>query len=49
MDFVDVDWEYPGSVRQPDLVDNKNDEGTPNAVPQDKEIIYYYYKIYVML
>ncbi|WP_283591405.1 glycosyl hydrolase family 18 protein [Clostridium butanoliproducens] len=37
MDFVDVDWEYPGSVRQPDLVDNKNDEGTPNAVPQDKE------------
>ncbi|KIE44458.1 carbohydrate binding domain protein [Clostridium argentinense CDC 2741] len=37
MDFVDVDWEYPGSVRQPDLVDNKNDEGTPNAKPQDKE------------
>lgn len=37
MDFVDVDWEYPGSVRQPDLVDNKNDEGTPNATPKDKE------------
>src|SRR5699024_12780820 len=25
MDFIDVDWEYPNSVRQPDLVDNKND------------------------
>ncbi|WP_454052893.1 glycosyl hydrolase family 18 protein [Clostridium sp. Marseille-Q7071] len=37
MDFVDVDWEYPSSVRQPDLVDNKNDEGTPNAKLQDKE------------
>ena len=36
MDFVDVDWEYPGMVRQPDLVDNKNDEGTPNAKPEDK-------------
>lgn len=37
MDFVDVDWEYPVDVRQPDLVDNVNDEGTPNAVPEDKE------------
>ena len=37
MDFVDIDWEYPGMVRQPDLVDNKNDEGTPNAKPEDKE------------
>jgi chitinase len=37
MDFVDVDWEYPADVRQPDLVDNKNDEGTPNATPEDKE------------
>jgi len=37
MDFVDVDWEYPADVRQPDLVDNVNDEGTPNAVPEDKE------------
>ncbi len=36
MDFVDVDWEYPTSVRQPDKVDNKNDEGTPNASPADK-------------
>ena len=37
MDFIDVDWEYPNSVRQPDLVDNKNDEGTPDAGPQDRE------------
>lgn len=37
MDFVDIDWEYPASVRQPDLVDNKNDEGTPHARPEDKE------------
>ncbi|MGL4736769.1 MAG: glycosyl hydrolase family 18 protein [Cellulosilyticaceae bacterium] len=37
MDFVDIDWEYPADVRQPDLVDNKNDEGTPNARPEDKE------------
>jgi chitinase len=37
MDFVDVDWEYPTSVRQPDLVDNANDEGTPHAKPEDKE------------
>lgn len=36
MDFVDLDWEYPGDVRQPDKVDNKNDEGTPNARPEDK-------------
>ncbi|WP_187137672.1 immunoglobulin-like domain-containing protein [Listeria grandensis] len=37
MDFVDVDWEYPASVRAPDNVDNKNDEGTPNSRPEDKE------------
>ncbi|MGL4773910.1 MAG: glycosyl hydrolase family 18 protein [Clostridium sp.] len=37
MDFVDLDWEFPGEVRQPDLVDNKNDEGTPKARPEDKE------------
>lgn len=37
MDFVDVDWEYPGSVREPDLIDNKNDEGTANASPADKQ------------
>lgn len=28
MDFVDIDWEYPGLYRDADLVDNKNDEGT---------------------
>lgn len=37
MDFVDVDWEYPGSVRQPDLVDNKNDEGTKYASDADRQ------------
>ncbi|WP_249029323.1 glycosyl hydrolase family 18 protein [Tannockella kyphosi] len=37
MDFVDIDWEYPASVREPDLVDNANDEGTPDATEADKE------------
>ncbi|MFV0393034.1 MAG: glycosyl hydrolase family 18 protein [Coprobacillaceae bacterium] len=37
MDFVDVDWEYPGNVRQPDLIDNDGDEGTPNASPADRQ------------
>ncbi|KJB86920.1 chitinase [Paenibacillus sp. E194] len=36
MDFVDVDWEFPAEIRQPDLVDNKNDEGTKYATPEDK-------------
>lgn len=37
MDFVDIDWEYPAYVREGDLVDNKNDEGTPDSVPADKK------------
>ncbi|MDO5602837.1 MAG: glycosyl hydrolase family 18 protein, partial [Oscillospiraceae bacterium] len=37
MDFVDLDWEYPGEYRDPDLVDNKNDEGTTHAGPADKQ------------
>ncbi|MBO0472036.1 fibronectin type III domain-containing protein [Enterococcus sp. DIV0242_7C1] len=37
MDFVDLDWEYPASVREPDKVDNTNDEGTPHAKPADKQ------------
>ncbi len=37
MDFVDLDWEFPGEVRQADLVDNKNDEGTTKARPEDKQ------------
>ena len=37
MDFVDLDWEYPGDYRDPDKTDNTNDEGTPNASPQDKD------------
>lgn len=37
MDFVDLDWEYPAEKRDADKVDNQNDEGTPNAKPEDKE------------
>lgn len=37
MDFIDYDWEYPGAVRAADLIDNKNDEGTPLSTPADKE------------
>ena len=39
MDFVDLDWEYPGEnqYREPDLCDNKNDEGTTKASAADKE------------
>ncbi|MGL5616737.1 MAG: glycosyl hydrolase family 18 protein [Sarcina sp.] len=37
MDFVDLDWEYPAEKRDPDKVDNQNDEGTVNAKPEDKE------------
>lgn len=37
MDFVDLDWEYPGAYRLPDKVDNKNDEGTLLSTPQDKD------------
>lgn len=37
MDFVDVDWEYPGSVREADKVDNKNDEGTLQSSPADMQ------------
>ncbi len=39
MDFVDIDWEYPGEnqYREPDNVDNTNDEGTIYASAADKE------------
>lgn len=37
LDGADIDWEYPASVRQPDLVDNANDQGTPNADASEKE------------
>ncbi len=38
MDFVDIDWEYPGEnqYREPDNVDNTNDEGTIYASAEDK-------------
>lgn len=37
LDGADIDWEYPASVRQPDLVDNPNDQGTPDADMSEKE------------
>lgn len=37
MDFLDIDWEYPGSARQADLVDSAQDEGTPDASPADRQ------------
>lgn len=37
MDFVDIDWEYPTSVREPDLCDNSRDEGTKQSTPEDKK------------
>lgn len=36
MDLIDIDWEYPTIKREPDKVDNKNDEGNPNAKSEDK-------------
>ncbi len=38
MDFIDIDWEFAGEIRQPDKVDNKNDEGNPYASEADKEL-----------
>ena len=39
MDFIDIDWEYPGikQYREPDTVDNINDEGTIYNTAEDKE------------
>jgi len=37
MDGADIDWEYPGSYREPDLQDNPNDQGTPKADASEKE------------
>ncbi|MGL4774487.1 MAG: glycosyl hydrolase family 18 protein [Clostridium sp.] len=37
MDFVDIDWEYPAAVRDPDLCDNSRDEGTKYSTDADKD------------
>ncbi len=37
IDGVDIDWEFPGSYREPDLADNANDQGTPKANDSEKE------------
>ena len=37
MDFVDIDWEYPGCVRDGDKVDSTQDEGTLLSTSADKE------------
>ncbi|GFH42641.1 chitinase [Lactococcus hodotermopsidis] len=37
LDFLDIDWEYPGAVRDGDLVDSAKDEGTPNASEADRQ------------
>lgn len=37
MDFVDIDWEYPGDKRDPDTCDNQNDEGGIYNSSDDKE------------
>ncbi|WP_232696755.1 glycoside hydrolase family 18 protein [Brevibacillus daliensis] len=36
-DGVDIDWEYPGQVRQPDPVDSPDDLGTPKADASERE------------
>lgn len=36
-DGVDIDWEYPTSKREADLVDNPNDQGTPKADASEKQ------------
>jgi|GEM_PF-2557849 GH18 family chitinase len=34
-DFIDIDWEFPGSVQSPDQTDNPNDLGHPYGTVQD--------------
>ncbi len=35
-DGIDIDWEFPTNVRQPDKIDLQSDEGNPYAKPEDK-------------
>jgi GH18 family chitinase/chitodextrinase len=35
-DGIDIDWEFPTFERQPDLIDNSNDTGTPKADASEK-------------
>ncbi len=37
LDGVDIDWEFPGVPREPDIKDNPNDQGNPYAKPEDKQ------------
>ncbi|WP_295003135.1 glycosyl hydrolase family 18 protein [Sulfurimonas sp.] len=36
-DGVDIDWEFPTQVRQPDTIDTAGDTGTPNADAAEKQ------------
>lgn len=36
-DGVDIDWEFPTQQREPDLIDNANDTGTPKADAGEKQ------------
>jgi chitinase len=36
-DFIDIDWEYPGLVREPDKADNPNDMGHLYGTESDGE------------
>ena len=37
-DGIDIDWEYPTILREPDKVDNINDQGTPHETATSKEL-----------
>lgn len=37
LDYVDLDWEFPGEKRFGDAIDDINDEGTPYGAIEDRE------------